>query len=190
LLAELASVDADRLPARQCETLDASALARELAGLLADGAALPPSTRPGPTAALLAAALLLCGAAVSAGCGSDKDSKSDCADDLGSQHFATFVDQASGLTSEEAAEAESEYSAMDRAEKRETMTDLCGMSATEIASYIKAKFIDDNLDDDNDGSPDDDDNDNNDNDNDNDNNDNDNNDSTVDDDAAYKGVSF
>ena len=138
LLAELAVVDAARLPAPECETLDPSALAAELEGLLTGCAAVAPATRPRPTAALFAAALLLCGTAAISGCGPDNKSKDDCASDTSVAHFDDLVSDGTGLTAAEISQAQSEYEATDRSCE---MHALCKMSPEEIANRVKTNAI-------------------------------------------------
>jgi hypothetical protein len=138
LLADLAHTDAARLPAPQCETLDPSALAGELEGLLAGGAAIASAGRPRPSAAMFAAALLLFGAAAGAGCGPDNKSKDDCASDTSVAHFNELVSDGTGLSSAEISQAQSEYDATDRSCE---MHALCKMSPEEIANRVKTNAI-------------------------------------------------
>jgi hypothetical protein len=145
LLADLARDDAAALPAPQCETQDALALAAELAWLLNDGNAISLKTKPRVAASLLAAAVLLCGLTMSWGCiGADGDRSiaelADCVADPSTEHFNEILEQTGELTSTQIVDATSEFDAHGQSARQDVLINLCGMSAEEIAAYIEDGF--------------------------------------------------
>jgi hypothetical protein len=149
LLADLAQIDAARLPAPQCETADATALAEELAALLSDAPRISPTTPPRAAMVVLAAALLTAGLALTTGCQkryaeSHAQTASDvakCSTDVTSEHFRALVHTPEpSLSSGSEFRAVRKFIAETPAEQAKTMRSLCGMSAADIRTYIHTEF--------------------------------------------------
>jgi hypothetical protein len=145
LVAELAGVDRRRLPTPPCETRDAAALADELSWLLADRAEIARAGRPRRTMTLLAAAALLGGLAAGIGCGDDdkRQDEIDCVVDTTTSHFDGIIEGADGLTSEEIAAVEDDYEGLGPDQREEVMKALCGLSADQVADYIRNGYAGD-----------------------------------------------
>jgi len=137
LLADLLTLDSARLPAPACESLDPAALADELASLLAGRTTASFKAKPRPATIVLAAALLLGGAVTIASCGSDRHhDSSGCGDNTSAAHFNELVSDGTGLTSAEISDADSEYAALQGAERSCEIHQLCEMSPSEIAQHV------------------------------------------------------
>jgi hypothetical protein len=123
LLAALDCHDATRLPAPECETLNAPALADELAALLAARVPTSLKTKPRPTAALVAAALLLGAAAMGSGC---RDEKTSCSANVSPSNFVALLQKANYFSWDEIENVKHGYMAMTPSAKCATIETLIG----------------------------------------------------------------
>jgi hypothetical protein len=179
-LQDHSGTDLAGLPAPNDESIDASALARELELVLAEQPPAGPVARQRMLAAVLILALLLIGLALNISCASSKDDTDNsvaCIEDISTDHFAELIAPVDDLTPAQRQEAIEDYGELGASEQEEMIADLCGMSADQIADYLESEFglsgDDDTLIPDDDTADLDDDTDN-----------------QPDDDVVYKGISF
>jgi len=190
LLQDRTDADPADLPAPVDESIDASALARELELIWTERPVAGSFTHRRALAAVLVLAMLLVGTALNLACDSDDDDANGlvCAADTTTEHFAALIEPADELTTAQKQEAVDDYNELSTGGQKDLIADLCGMSADEIAAYLEGEFG--SLGDDDDDNDNDNNNDDNNNNNDNNNDDDNDNQGTDDDDAVYKGVSF
>jgi len=174
LIAELslsAAFTPERLPAPECEAVKPDSLAEELSWLMEEQpAAQEPSDKPRTVAPLLAAAILLIGLMLGAGCQGDNDQGGNsenspnvrvgssvnpvvfiselCSIDLSLDHFNDLILESNDLSADQIDKAGEDYQNLDQEEKQDVITDLCGMSPEQIADYLQSRFPDLNSDDD------------------------------------------
>ncbi len=126
----------DRLPTEDSDSTDPRHLAAELARLL-DGRPEGAGSRRIP-ATVMAAALLLVGAALHTGCESGP-SLATCDGDTSPETFAAAVDD-STLGDVQAECAEEVYGRLGDDSKQEVIDDMCRMTPDEIANYLVERF--------------------------------------------------
>ena len=153
---------AENYPTPECEHLNPAALAEELGWLLEERSArLAQTDGPRAIAPLLAAAILLIGLTVSAGCGDGNDESdassiyppSPCAEDTSTNHFEDLIGQSDDLTQADIENAIDQYQSFDDQYKTDVINDLCAMSPEDIATYINNGYHHDDNDDNEDAEP-------------------------------------
>lgn len=135
--------DSACLPAPLDESIDATILARELERIWSDEPIAGPFVRQRMLAAILVLALLLLGLTLNLGCGSDDDDSDDparCAQDISADNFAAMIGSSEDLTPAQNQEAVNDYNQLDASDQEKMISDLCGMSAEEIAAYLEGEF--------------------------------------------------
>jgi len=143
LLANLAIVDPARLPAPACETVVPSALADELAALLAPPAPVSLKSKPRPTAALAAAAVLICGA-LAGGCqnanGKSENSPTYCSDNLTAENFDHRLRNLNKFSAAEIEGIETDLARKKGGDRETTIRRLCTLPEKDVVQFIKENF--------------------------------------------------
>ncbi len=183
------------LPVFSCETVDPTELARELTALTHPDQNVPAFAVPRTSAMLMLIAVLLLGMSLFTACqdnsadGNDEEATA-CVEDLSLDNFIDIIDQGPDISYEDRTAAIEEYESLNDAQREALIEELCGMTPEQIAEAIEDMTVEG--DDDSVNSDDDNDNDNaNIADDDSANTDDDSaDDDFIDDDVAYKGVTF
>jgi hypothetical protein len=139
------AADAGALSVPEVETVDASALARELQSLLSAPPIAGPGGRQRRLAAVMLLASLLLGLLLFPACSQHRDNGNAdpfaaCEADVSPAHFVNLVDQSNQLTRAQRREAIREFEDLNSNRQETVIAALCRMSAKDIASYLERTF--------------------------------------------------
>jgi len=136
---------ADNLSVPEVETVDASALARELEKLASAPPVAGPLGKQRRFAAMMVLACLLLGLALFSGCTQHNANNVtvpvvSCEEDISLTHFVNLVDRSDEVTPALRREAIREFQALNTAEQEQIIAALCRMSAQDIVDCLERHF--------------------------------------------------